>query len=67
MNQEQALDPIETLDRDLRTALGATPATIDEAYMRAYVPQPNHGFLHILRTQDSEAQGAALPPAWRPV
>ena len=35
--------------------------------MRAYVPQPTSSFLHILRTQESDVQDPALPPAWRPV
>ncbi len=66
-DQSEALSSIETLDECLLKALGSKPETLEQDYLKAYVPQPTASFLHILRTQRSGVQGSALPPAWRPV
>ena len=66
-------DQIETsvstapLDKGLLEALCSKPETLEQDYLKAYVPQPTARYHHILRTQCSGIQGSALPPAWRPV
>ena len=66
-------DPIEassstTLqDEWLLAALCSKPETLEQDYLKAYVPLPTARYHHILRTQSSGIRGSALPPAWRPV
>ena len=66
-NQSGALGSTEILDEHIFKALGSKSETLEQDYLKAYVPQPASPFLHILRTQRSGVQGSALPPAWRPV
>ena len=63
----EALGWIENLEEDLLQALCSKPETLEQDYLKAYVPQPRRAFLHILRTQRFGAKWSALPPAWRPV
>lgn len=66
-DQIEALGSTESLDKCLLEALCSKPETLEQDYLKAYVPQPTASFHHILRTQRSGVQGSALPPAWRPV
>lgn len=63
----EALGWIEPLDEYLLEALGSTPETLEQDYLKAYVSPPTASFLHILRTPPSSFQVSVLPPAWRPV
>lgn len=66
-DQSEALGSTKNLDEHMLEALGSTPETHEQDYLKAYIPQPPLAFLHILRTQRSRVRGSALPPAWRPV
>ena len=66
-DQIEASGSTAPVDESLLEALRSKPETLEQDYLKAYVPQPPARFLHILRTQRSGVQGSALPPAWRPV
>ena len=57
----------EILDTYLTEALQSKPESIEQDYLRSYVPQPEASYLHVLQTQRSGFQGSALPPAWRTI